>query len=78
LPSKRVKLFLVVTVLTIAAGVAGVIAYRVFVVQLVRVPTGAMANTIIPGDHLIIKKRFFGSIKRGDIIVFTYTEDATT
>jgi len=30
-----------------------------------------MANTIIPGDHLIVK-RLFGEVKRGDLIVFRY------
>lgn len=34
-----------------------------------------MANTVIPGDHLVVKKRAFGEIKRGDLIVFTYPRD---
>ncbi len=36
-----------------------------------------MANTIVPGDHLVVKKRSFGEIKRGDIVVFRYDEDST-
>lgn len=34
-----------------------------------------MSNTVIPGDHLIVKKRAFGEIKRGDIIIFKYPKD---
>lgn len=42
----------------------------------VKVPTGAMMNTIIPGDHLLIHKSF-GEIERGDIVVFQFPEDST-
>ncbi len=48
-----------------------------FFLQLTRVPTGAMANTILPGDGLVVKKRAFGDIKRGDIIVFRYPKDTS-
>ena len=41
-------------------------------------PTGAMANTIIPGDRLVVKKRAFGEINRGDLIVFRYPNDNAT
>ena len=50
---------------------AGLLVYRVFFIKMVRVPTGAMANTIVPGDCLIAK-RLFGDVKRGDIIIFRY------
>ena len=40
-------------------------------------PTGSMANTIIPGDHLVVKKRAFGEISRGDLIVFRYPKDTS-
>lgn len=43
----------------------------------VRVPVGSMANTIIPGDYLVIKTRAYGDIARGDIIVFKYPRDDT-
>lgn len=36
-----------------------------------------MANTILPGDCLVIKKRAFGEINRGDIIVFSYPKDTS-
>jgi signal peptidase I len=75
--AKRTKLILV-TACLVGVALIGLIAYRFFVLHLVRVPTGAMANTIIPGDHLVVKKRFFGEIKRGDIIVFKYPGDTAT
>lgn len=49
--------------------------YYFFFLHLIRVPTGAMANTIIPGDHLVVKKRAFGEIRRGNLIVFRYPKD---
>jgi signal peptidase I len=52
--------------------------YRVFFLHLIRVPTGAMANTILPGDYLVVKKRAFGEINRGDLIVFRYPADPGT
>ena len=48
--------------------------YRFFFLHFVRVPTGSMANTILPGDHLVLKKRAFGDINRGDLIAFRYPE----
>ncbi len=49
--------------------------YYTFFLHMVRIPTSSMANTVIPGDHLVIKKRAFGDIKRGDIIVFSWPKD---
>ena len=42
--------------------------------KFVRVPTGAMAASILPGDKLVVD-RFFHEIKRGDIILFKYPAD---
>jgi signal peptidase I len=71
---KRIlKLGLVLVLL----GVCFPVFYYFFFVSLTRVPTGAMANTIIPGDHLVVKKRAFGEIKRGDIVVFKYPKDTS-
>ncbi len=42
--------------------------------HLSRVPTGAMANTILPGDQLVSKK-VFGNIGRGKVVIFRYTGD---
>ena len=52
--------------------------YRVFFLHFVRIPTGSMANTILPGDYLVVKKRAFGDINRGDLIVFSYPGDPST
>ena len=71
----RKKLLLIGIVLFVVAGVA-LVAYRVFFVKMVRVPTGAMANTIVPGDCLVVK-RLLGEVKRGDIIIFRYPSQPT-
>jgi signal peptidase I len=60
--------------LIIGSGAATI--YYLFFMRMVRVPTGSMMNTIIPGDHLVIFKSF-GRIERGRIIVFQYPNDST-
>ena len=40
----------------------------------VRVPSGGMANTIQPGDHLLTSSRV-ETIHRGDIVIFHYPND---
>jgi len=52
--------------------------YRFLFLHFVRIPTGSMANTILPGDCLVVKKRAFGEINRGDLIVFRYPADPGT
>jgi signal peptidase I len=54
-------------------GAVAVGVYRVFFLWMIRVPTGAMANTILPGDHLVVH-RLLGGISRGDIVVFRYPD----
>lgn len=54
------------------------IGYYLVFLHVVRVPTGAMANTILPGDQIVVRKRAIGDIKRGDVIVFTYADDPST
>lgn len=44
---------------------------------LVNVPTGSMANTILPGDHILITSRV-GTIQRGDLVIFHYPNDSNT
>lgn len=65
---KRIILLAVAATFLIAAA----LWYFVFL-QLVRVPTGSMSNTILPGDHLVVT-RFPGRIARGDIIIFRHPE----
>jgi signal peptidase I len=72
----RRKKLLIVGLALVAIAICALIVYRIFFVTMVRVPTGAMANTIIPGDHLIVKK-LFGEVNRGDIVIFQYPDDSS-
>jgi signal peptidase I len=47
-----------------------------FFAQFVKVPTGSMANTILPGETLVVNK-YFSRIDRGDIIIFYYPRDTS-
>jgi signal peptidase I len=62
---------LILSLIVVLLGVALLVGYRLFFLKMVIVPTGAMANTIIPGDHLTVK-RIFGEIARGDLVLFRY------
>ena len=55
-------------------GSAAFFVYTRFFVRMVGVPTGAMLNTIVPGDRLVVH-RLFGNINRGDIVAFQYPGD---
>jgi signal peptidase I len=70
------KLLILVIALSLL-GFVSIIVYRFVFLNFSRVPTGAMANTIIPGDHLVVKKRWFGEIERGDIIIFSYPGESS-
>ena len=67
---RRTVILLIVLVLI---GI-GITIFRVFFIRGVYVPTGSMANTIIPGDTLLITKSF-GQIERGAIILFQYSPE---
>lgn len=56
-------------VLTI--GGAAFLFARIFLIKMSRVPTGAMKNTIIPGDH-ILSVKLFGNPERGSVVIFQY------
>ena len=60
-------------VLLIVGSVAFMIYYWFFL-WFARVPTGSMANTIIPGDRVVIQKSF-GQIERGSIVLFQYPDN---
>jgi signal peptidase I len=49
--------------------------YRLFFVWMVRVPTGSMMNTILPGDHIVVN-RTLGEIRRGTVVMFQYPSDS--
>lgn len=74
--SKALKLGLL-GVAILGLGVTALIGYRVLFLTFVRVPQAAMANTIIPGDYLVVRKRAFGEIKRGDLIIFKFPRDTS-
>jgi signal peptidase I len=56
-------------------GAVAIGVYRVFFVWTIRVPTGSMANTIMPGDHLVVHKLLGRGINRGDVVVFRYPDN---
>ena len=66
---RRTVLLLVLVLIGI-----GITIFRVFFTRGVYVPTGSMANTIIPGDTLLITKSF-GQIERGAVILFQYSPE---
>lgn len=69
---------LIIVLAVVVIGIGAIAIYRILFLHLIRVPTGSMANTVIPGDHLVVKKRSFGEIARGDLIVLSYVDDPST
>ena len=66
------KFILIVLIL----GIVGVVylTSRLFLIQTALVPTGAMSNTIVPGDHVLMV-RSFGEIERGQVVLFQWPDD---
>lgn len=60
--------------LLIAGSVAFMVFYSFFTWR-ARVPTGSMMNNIIPGDRVVILKKF-GQIERGRIVLFQFPTGA--
>lgn len=72
MPRKALRISLIVV-----AVIFGVLsAYAFFFLSLIRVPTGSMANTVIPGDHIAVERRV-GQISRGDIVIFRFPGNPT-
>ena len=67
------KRILILIIVLAVLGITGTVL-RVFFLRLVRVPSGKMANTILPGDYLLINKSF-AQIERGAIVVFQYSPE---
>ena len=59
----------VLSVLLVAFSIC--LVYYFLFIRLVIVPTGAMKNTILPGDR-IAANLLLGDIHRGDIVIFQY------
>lgn len=68
------KKLLTATVILAAMSIVGAISFFIAFVRILKVPTGSMANTIIPGDR-VLTSLWVGEIKRGDIIVFKFPND---
>jgi signal peptidase I len=71
--SKKAKALIIIAAALVLLLVGGAAYFLVFY-QVVRVPTGAMANTIIPGDSVLCSRNV-GEIKRGDIVIHRLPED---
>lgn len=71
--SKRAKALIIVAAALFLA-LAGMATYYLIYYRFVRVPTGGMANTIIPGDRVLCRMHL-GEIKRGDIVIFKLPTD---
>lgn len=71
----RKRILIVLGILVAAFVLLSLVAiFVVGIPSFVKVPTGAMARTILPGDHLAISSGV-DQVKRGDIIVFRYPVD---
>lgn len=55
-------------------AIVSVLIYGRVKVRAIRVPTGGMANTIVPGESLFVK-RSIEKVERGDIVVFEWPKD---
>jgi signal peptidase I len=71
--SKKAKALIIVAAALFLA-LAGMATYFLIYYRFVRVPTGGMANTIIPGDRVLCRMHL-GEIKRGDIVIFKLPTD---
>lgn len=61
----------------IAIALFGAMVYAGLFLEFIKVPTGSMKNTILPGDRLVAN-RLSGEIKRGDIVLFKFPKQPTT
>ena len=73
---KTVTVILVVVGFVVFAAGA-LMFYGVTQTYRFRVPTGAMMNTIVPGDYVLATK-VRGDLRRGQIVTFRYPDDERT
>jgi signal peptidase I len=50
-------------------------AFKAYVVEAFRIPTGAMKPTLVPGDRFLVRKSKKYVPKRGDVVVFKSPDD---
>jgi signal peptidase I len=57
----------------VAAAIILTLLIKAFVVQVYRIPSDSMDNTLLPGDRVLVNKLIyhFRGIARGDIVVFS-------
>src|SRR5690349_13310099 len=70
-PGRKKIVLLVLVICLPILFTAALLVYRIFFVRPIRVPTGAMLNTILLGDQLLLN-RAFGKLERGQIVLFRY------
>ena len=68
------KNILIIFGLIVVLGIGTIAGITIYSIRLMSVPTGGLANTIIPGETVITTK-FYGNVKRGDLIVFKLPSD---
>lgn len=71
--SKKAKVLIIVAAALFLA-LAGAATYFLIYYRVANVPTGSMANTIIPGDRVLYIMHV-GEVKRGDIVIFKHPTD---
>jgi signal peptidase I len=69
--AKKSTVILIVLAIVLTVGAGVLLFARLFLMRTSRVPTGAMKNTIIPGDH-ILSFKLFGQPERGSVVIFQY------
>ena len=72
-PRKKGKRLYRELAIIVAAAVVLTLLVKAFVVQVYRIPSASMENTLLPGDRVLVNKLVyhFRGIDRGDIIVFS-------
>jgi signal peptidase I len=73
LTRKRVLIPLIVVLVLLGGGWV----YLSLFMKFVKVPTGSMKNTILPGDRLLVS-RLVKVVARGDIVTFRFPRDPDT
>jgi signal peptidase I len=67
---RTIKIILAIVIV----GFGALFGYSLLFLRAVRMPSGAMSNTVVPGDHLIVTNRI-GEIERGDLLVFKFPKN---